>query len=101
MGSGSASFAAGFGVASIFGLSSSTPDGTYTLLNETTGGGINFANLANVGQSNAYSLGSGKTAYFQQGSLQLVIVPEPSALALAGLGVALSGYAAWKRRRTG
>jgi len=101
VGSGSVSFASGFGIASIFGLSSSTPDGTYTLLNETTGGGINFTNLANVGQSNAFNLGSGKTAYFQQGSLQLVIVPEPSAFALAGLGAALAGYAAWKRRRAG
>ncbi|MFM8498004.1 MAG: beta strand repeat-containing protein [Planctomycetia bacterium] len=100
VGSGSASFSPGFGVASIFGLSSSTPDGTYTLLNETTGGGINFTNLVNVGQSNAYNLGSGKTAYFQQGSLQLVIVPEPSALALAGLGIGLACYTARKRRQS-
>jgi hypothetical protein len=28
-------------------------------------------------------------------------VPEPSTLGLAGLGVALAGLGAWKRRRAG
>lgn len=31
--------------------------------------------------------------------LNFVAVPEPSSLALAGLGAAFAGYAAWKRRR--
>jgi hypothetical protein len=26
-------------------------------------------------------------------------VPEPTTLALAGLGIAMSGYVAWRRRR--
>ena len=49
---GSATFG-GFSVADILGLSSSTPDGTYTLIS----GLVNFANVSNVGASNAYSLG--------------------------------------------
>ena len=36
---------------------------------------------------------------FQVGSV--IVVPEPSTLTLAGLGCALVGYAAWKRRRNG
>jgi hypothetical protein len=36
---------------------------------------------------------------FQVGSV--IVVPEPSTLSLAGLGCALVGYAAWKRRRNG
>jgi fibronectin-binding autotransporter adhesin len=101
VGSGTVSFAAGFGIGSIFGLSSATPEGIYTLLNETTGGSISFANLANVGSGNPFDLGSGKTAYFQQGSLQVVVVPEPSTLGLAAAGLALAGLTAWKRRRAG
>ena len=31
----------------------------------------------------------------------VIVVPEPSTLTLAGLGCALVGYAAWKRRRNG
>jgi hypothetical protein len=33
--------------------------------------------------------------------MQFVVVPEPSTLALAGLGVAAAGIAAWRRRRAG
>ena len=80
---GSATFG-GFGVDDILGLTSSTPDGTYTLLS----GLVNFANVSNVGAGNAYSLGSGKSAYLQQGSLELVVVPEPSAVVLAAGGLA-------------
>jgi autotransporter-associated beta strand protein len=90
---GSATFG-GFGVANIEGLSSSTPDGTYTLIS----GLVNFANVSNVGASNAYSLGSGKSAYLQQGSMDLVVVPEPSVfiVGIAGLSAAVAAI----RRRT-
>jgi autotransporter-associated beta strand protein len=98
VGSGTVSFAAGFGIGSIAGLDSSVAEGTYTLLNETTGGTISFANLANVGAGNAFDLGSGKSAYFQQGSLQVVVVPEPSTLGLAAAGLALAALGAWRRR---
>jgi hypothetical protein len=49
---------------------------------------INFANVSNVGASNAYSLGGNKSAYLQQGSMDLVVVPEPSAVVLAAGGLA-------------
>lgn len=75
-----------FGVDDILGLSSSTPEGVYTLV----AGNVDTTNLANFGSSNAYNLGDGKSAWFQGGSLQLVVVPEPtSAFAgLASLGLA-------------
>jgi hypothetical protein len=84
--SGTVSFG-GFGVADIVGLDQNTPEGIYTLIS----GAVNLANVSNVGQGNAMSLGGGKSAYLQQGSLQLVVVPEPSAIitilgGLAGLG---------------
>jgi hypothetical protein len=90
---GSATFG-GFSVADIQGLSSSTPDGTYTLMS----GLVNFANVSNVGAGNAYSLGGNKSAYLQQGSLQLVVVPEPSVfiVGIAGLWAAVAAI----RRRT-
>ena len=89
--SGSVTFtsAATFGVASLSGLTSSTPDATYPLI----AGNVNLTGLANFGSSNAYNLGSGKTAYFQALSpsgLSLVVVPEPTSIAAAisGLGLA-------------
>jgi autotransporter-associated beta strand protein len=61
-------------------------DGTYTLITGT----LNTANLGNVGLANAYDIdgpGGSRTAYFQNGSLQLVVVPEPRAALLGGLGM--------------
>jgi fibronectin-binding autotransporter adhesin len=77
-----------FGVSSLTGLTSSTPDATYPLI----AGNVNLAGLANFGPGNAYDLGSGKAAYFQALSpsgLSLVVVPEPTSIvaSLAGLGL--------------
>jgi fibronectin-binding autotransporter adhesin len=71
-----------FGVSSLTGLTSSTPDATYPLI----AGNVNLTNLANFGSSNAYDLGSGKAAYFQALSpsgLSLVVVPEPTSITAA------------------
>ena len=74
----------GFGIADLVGLDSSVAANTYTLIN----GNVDFTNIGNVGLANAADIGGGKVAYFQQGSLQLVVVPEPSIFSLAGLGIA-------------
>ena len=91
----------GFGVTNLQGLSSSTPDGTYTLM-----GGLatfDLTNVSNVGTGNAYALGGGKTAYLQTAVspnvFQLVVVPEPtSALAVACSGLAALVVLARRRR---
>ena len=92
---GNTTFGGSFGIANISGVSSSTPEGTYTLIS----GNVNFTNVTNVGASNAYDLGSGKTAYLQQGSLQMVVVPEPATLSF----IAAAGLAAllFRQRRQG
>jgi len=92
--------AASFGVASLRTRTgqaidwSGIADGTYTLLANTTTD-FGAKGIANFGSANAYDIGAGRTAYFQNGSLQLVIVPEPGAFVLAGLGIA----AIWVLRR--
>ncbi len=89
-----------FGIASLFGTTGQPfnfgliPDGTYTLINNAS----NFNNISNLGPTNAASVGGGRSAYFAEGSLNLVVVPEPSVLFL-GLGVGT--LAAWRLRRRG
>ncbi|MFM7205883.1 MAG: PEP-CTERM sorting domain-containing protein [Planctomycetaceae bacterium] len=90
---GTASFSGPFGVANVLGLDGSTAEGTYTLIS----GSVNFANVTNVGESNKASIGGTKSAYFVPGSMNIVVVPEPSALAVACAG--LAGLAACSRRR--
>lgn len=65
----------GFGVSDLLGLSSSTPLGSYTLINGVTS--ISFANVFNVDRANYYDLGGGKHAYFvNDGNLTLRVVAE-------------------------
>jgi fibronectin-binding autotransporter adhesin len=91
-----------FGVASLVGANGSAinwgsiADGTYTLVGQTAS---TFNNIQNFGANNAASIGGGRTAYFQNGSLQLVIVPEPGALSLAGIGAAVAAWCAIRRRQ--
>lgn len=82
----------GFGVSSLLGVGSSTPDGTYTLMSGLTT--FDLTNVSNVGSANAFSLGGGKTAYLQTSSgpsgFQLVVVPEPTTVASAACGMLLA-----------
>jgi len=88
----------GFGINDIIGLDGNLVSaGTYTLL----GGDATFdlTNALNVGAVNAVDIGGGKTAYLQQGSLQVVVVPEPAGVAVWGLGLVVVGVAARRWRR--
>jgi autotransporter-associated beta strand protein len=93
--SGTVTLFSGFGVDDLAGLVwGSVADGTYTLIDGTLGAGV-FAGLANNSLATAYNIGGGRSAYFQEGSLQLVVIPEPSAALLGGLGL----LALLRRRR--
>jgi hypothetical protein len=72
---------------------STVAGGTYTLIGATT---TDFSHIENFGLANAASLAGGRSAYFKNGSLQLVVaVPEPSTLAALGL----SAVVFMRRRR--
>jgi autotransporter-associated beta strand protein len=97
--SGSVTFAsaATFGVGSLTGLTSSVADATYPLI----AGNVNLTGLANFGSSNAYDLGSGKTAYFEALSpsgLSLVVVPEPTTAVAGCASLALTCMLLRRRR---
>jgi hypothetical protein len=58
-----------------------------------------------TGFNQTISLGSPTTLFTAAASttlkgVEFVPVPEPSTLGLAGVGVALAGLVAWKRRQT-
>jgi hypothetical protein len=56
---------------------------------------LNTANLAHFGEGNALELGGGRSAYFSEGSLAVMIVPEPGVALLGSLGL----LALLRRRR--
>lgn len=88
----------GFGIANLIGLSQSTPDGLYSLLDGTAT--LDPTNLSNVGAGNPFDLGGGKTAYFMTtGGLAVQVVPEPSTVALAAVGLTAAGFMARRRLR--
>lgn len=76
-----------FGFASIIGWDwINAAEGTYTLID---GGGTDTLSGTTPTVSNPFSFGNGKSGYFQQGSFQAVIIPEPSSALLGGLGMLL------------
>jgi hypothetical protein len=82
-----------FGFGNLVGFDvNSVADGTYTLISGTN---FDFTNVSNFGPSNALSLGGGRSAYFNSGSLQVVVIPEPGAALMGGLGI----LALLRRRR--
>ncbi|MCB1133476.1 MAG: autotransporter-associated beta strand repeat-containing protein, partial [Verrucomicrobiae bacterium] len=83
----------GFDILDLVGLSNSVATGTYTLIDGAAT--VDLTNVSNVGVGNAHDLGGGKFAYFEAGSLNLVVIPEPSAALLGGLGI----LALLRRRR--
>lgn len=50
---------------------------------------IQWGNTAYLDPASAYDFGNGKKGYFTQGSLNMVIIPEPRAALLGGLGLLL------------
>ncbi len=85
---------AGFGFGNITGWDYMNADeGTYTLL---AGSNFNLTNVSNVDAEDPFNFGNGKQGYFKNGSLQVVIIPEPSTAALLG-GMGL--FVLLRRRR--
>jgi len=76
----------------------SVSDGTYTLLGDTAS---TFNTITNFGLDQAKDIGDGRKAYFENGSLQLVVIPEPATLGLfmsvGGLVLVLRRWL-WDRR---
>jgi autotransporter-associated beta strand protein len=73
---------------------STVANGTYTLITGT----LNTTNLGNLNEGNAFDIdgiNGSRTAYFQTGSLKLVVIPEPTTALLGGLGL----LALLRRRR--
>lgn len=68
---------------------------TYSLLAGTT---TSFSGIGNFGENNAFASGD-RSMYFESSGtgLQLVVVPEPAGLALAGLVLAAAAWACRKK----
>ena len=82
---GNVSFGSGFGFGNLIGFDVETvAPGTYTLL---AGSNFNLGGLNHVDLANAFTRADGKQAYFQNGSLQVVVIPEPSSFLLGIVSV--------------
>jgi autotransporter-associated beta strand protein len=68
-------------------------EGTYELIDGSFS--VDFGTTAYLDAGSAYDFGNGKRGYFTQGSLNAVIIPEPRAALLGGLGL----LALLRRRR--
>jgi hypothetical protein len=97
--------AVGGSLVSIRGLSGSydAATSTATLFATTTETNnnrlISFLDTGSLSTSTAFTTLQSAGANYVFRGVDIVPVPEPSAIVIAGLGVALAGYASWKRRR--
>ncbi|MFM2171410.1 MAG: hypothetical protein RI957_1639, partial [Verrucomicrobiota bacterium] len=91
---GEISFGWQFGIADLTGVNwNDVQEGTYTIIST----GQSFEGLvSNYGIDNTYWFGNGRGAYFETGSLAMVVIPEPSVAILTGLGA----LAMLRRRRS-
>ena len=65
---------------------------TYTLIDN----GSDFSNISNLGYDNrATGLAGGREAYFEEGSLALVVIPEPGSMVLLLLGAGIFVRRRW------
>jgi hypothetical protein len=71
-----------------------------TLTNTTAGGiydGLTFSKSGSIWTSTAASTGQQFRFNESTGLLDLIAVPEPSSIVLAGLGLAMLGWRRWRR----
>jgi autotransporter-associated beta strand protein len=73
--------------------------GTYELIGGNFS--IDWGSTQYLSPGTAYDFGNGKSGYFTSGSLQVVVVPEPSTIALAALGMAGIGWMVQRRLKRG
>ncbi len=84
----------GFSIADLVGLDGSVANGTYLLIDGAAT--FNYENVNDLGFANAVSIGDGKSAFFEEGSLRVTIVPEPGTALLFSVG---AGWLLMARRR--
>jgi fibronectin-binding autotransporter adhesin len=86
---GTITFGSGFGIANVTNIDWDSLDlnTAYTIISTTQT--FTALDIANFGLENAADVGNGRLAYFRNGSLQVVVIPEPGAALLGGIGVLL------------
>ncbi len=97
--SGTLTFAAGFGIANLAGVDwdALDLDTPYTVV--STSQSFSTADIGDFGYANRVAVGStGREAYFESGSLQFVVVPEPGVLGVAAAALGLAAWAILRRR---
>lgn len=84
---GTITFGSGFGIENITGVdwASLTKNTPHTLI--STSQVFTSADIANFGLENAADLGGGLFAYFENGSLAVVVIPEPAVTLLGCFGI--------------
>jgi hypothetical protein len=85
--SGDVTLDASFGIGSLKNATGGELDwslignGNYALISTAS----TFDHITNFGAGNAADIGDGRTAYFDNGSLQLYVIPEPASLGTLGI----------------
>ncbi|MEX1048898.1 MAG: autotransporter-associated beta strand repeat-containing protein [Akkermansiaceae bacterium] len=83
---GTITFGSGFGIDNLTGIDwgSLALNTEYTVI--STSQIFSALDIANFGSVNAASVGGGRFAYFESGSLAVVVIPEPGAALLGAIG---------------